>query len=53
MSLTEVFLSVKLNRLCLVADNYYFLEGSKDALLCGNSSDAGFVELFFGQFILG
>ncbi|KAM6897634.1 sodium channel protein type 4 subunit alpha A [Xenentodon cancila] len=22
-------------------DNHYFLEGSKDALLCGNSSDAG------------
>lgn len=21
--------------------NFYFLEGAKDALLCGNSSDAG------------
>lgn len=25
----------------LVTENQYFLEGSKDALLCGNSSDAG------------
>ncbi|KAM8887665.1 sodium channel protein type 4 subunit alpha A [Synchiropus picturatus] len=23
------------------SDNYYFLDGSKDALICGNSSDAG------------
>lgn len=27
----------------LVLDNHYYLEGSLDALLCGNSSDAGYV----------
>lgn len=28
---------------CSVAENHYYLEGSADALLCGNSSDAGYV----------
>lgn len=28
---------------CLVIENHYYLEGSTDALLCGNSSDAGYV----------
>lgn len=27
----------------LVTENHYYLEGSADALLCGNSSDAGYV----------
>lgn len=32
---------------CLCAENYYFLEGSKGPLVCGNSSDAGYWCHFF------
>lgn len=28
---------------CWFIDNHYYLEGSLDALLCGNSSDSGYV----------
>lgn len=34
---------------CMVLDNHYYLEGSPDALLCGNSSDAGYVLSIFSD----
>lgn len=33
----------------MVVDNHYYLEGSPDALLCGNSSDAGYVLSIFSD----
>lgn len=32
------------NSLCVsLTENYYYLPGQQDPLLCGNSSDAGYV----------
>lgn len=38
-----IFSIIDLNVSFLVLENHYYLEGSPDALLCGNSSDAGYV----------